>query len=318
MRSTPSITAMRVAMRRAAHQLYDSPLILNDPVVLSILGTERCDKLRSDPARQSTPIAVAMRAYMAVRARFAEDCIAAAVANGTTQLVILGAGLDTFAHRNPHPTLRVFEVDHPATQSWKLDMLAAAALPHPPNLRYAAVDFEARAASDSPASLAPTASSNPEPAPQHDLRTALLAAGLDHTAKTFFSWMGVVPYLTLPAFRATLAFAASLPIGSGIAFDYGLPREHLSPRARIGFDYLASRVRRAGEPFQLFFTPAEAAAELRAAHYTRIQDLAPADLNARYFTHNASEQDSVKSSPLTLRPEAGHHIVCAWSCANGE
>jgi len=277
---TPSITAMRVAMRRAAHQIYDRPLVLDDPYTLLLLGNERCDKLRSDPTTQSEPIAVAMRAFMAVRARFAEDHLAEAVAHGATQFCILGAGLDTFAHRNPWEHLRVFEVDFPATQAWKHDMLAEANLPHPPCLTYAPIDFE----SDT-------------------LAHGLEAAGFDPNAKTFFSWLGVVPYLTLEAFRSTLAFTATLPKGSGLAFDYGLPREALSDRGKLGFDYLSSRVRRAGEPFQLFFTPEQAAAELTAAGYTRIEDLNPAAITARYF---ANRGDS-----LAVRGEMGH-IVCAW------
>jgi len=269
-----------VAMRRAAHQIYDRPLVLDDPIALAIMGQERCDKLRSDPATQAEPIAVAMRAFMAVRARFAEDHLAVAVQNNATQFCILGAGLDTFAHRNPFPQLRVFEVDFPATQAWKHEMLAEAGLPHPPCLTYAPVDFE-----------------------QQTLASGLQAAGFDPNQKTFFSWLGVVPYLTLEAFRSTLAFTATLPAGSGLALDYGLPREALSERGRLGFDYLSSRVRRAGEPFRLFFTPAQIAAELTAAGYKTIEDLAPAAITARYFSN--------RGDSMAVRGEMGH-LLCGW------
>lgn len=277
---TPSITAMRVAMRRAAHQIYDRPLVLDDPIALAIMGEERCDKLRNDPATQSQPIAVAMRAFMAVRARFAEDYLAEAVKNGATQFCILGAGLDTFAHRNPFPGLRVFEVDFPATQIWKHEMLAEAKLPHPACLTYAPVDFESQT-----------------------LREGLLKAGFDPNAKTFFSWLGVVPYLTLEAFRSTLAFTATLPKESGLTFDYGLPRESLSARGQIAFDYLSSRVRRAGEPFQLFMSPEQAAAELTRAGYRTIEDLNPAAITVRYFAN--------RGDILAIRGEMGH-LICSW------
>jgi len=271
---------MRVAMRRAAHQIYDRPLVLDDPIALAIMGEERCDKLRSDPATQSEPIAVAMRAFMAVRARFAEDHLAEAVRAGVTQYVVLGAGLDTFAHRNPFPGLRVFEVDFPATQAWKHEMLAEAKLPHPECLTYAPVDFE-----------------------QQTLREGLLQAGFNPDAKTFFSWLGVVPYLSLEAFRSTLNFTATLPTGSGLAFDYGLPRESLSERGQLAFDYLSSRVRRAGEPFQLFFTPEQAAAELTRAGYRTLEDLNPAAITSRYFAN--------RGDGLAIRGEMGH-LVCGW------
>jgi methyltransferase (TIGR00027 family) len=285
---TPSITAMRVAMRRAAHQIYDRPLVLDDPIALAIMGEERCDKLRSDPATQSEPIAVAMRAFMAVRSRFAEDHLAQAVSAGANQYVVLGAGLDTFAHRNPFLHLRVFEVDFPATQTWKQEMLQQAGLPiTPPGLTYAPVDFE----SDT-------------------LAHGLEAAGFDPTQKTFFSWLGVVPYLTLEAFRSTVAFTATLPAGSGLALDYGLPREALSLKGKLAFDYLSARVRRAGEPFQLFFTPEQIAAELTVAGYTTIEDLNPAAITARYFAA-CPERSRTGGDTLAIRGEMGH-LVCAW------
>jgi len=104
----PSRTAFRVAMRRAAHQVFDDPKVLDDPLAVPILGPVELDADRSY-----------VRAFMAARSRFAEDHIAEAVRKGVQQCVILGAGLDTFAYRNPFPELRVMEVDHPATQDWK-------------------------------------------------------------------------------------------------------------------------------------------------------------------------------------------------------
>ena len=280
----PSVTALAVATLRAAHQLLDDPLVLDDPFALRILGPAREAALRADPYVHNEPHARSLRGAMVVRSRFAEDELARSVAAGTRQYVVLGAGLDTFACRNPFAALglRVFEVDHPATQAWKHGMLAEAALPHPACLTYAPVDFEHE---------------------HQTLGNTLETVGFEPNKKTFFSWLGVVPYLTLDAFRTTLAFTASLPAGSGIAFDYGLPRELLSKRGKAGFDYLSSRVRRAGEPFQLFFTPQQVSAELTAAGYTSIEDLNPASLTARYFSN--------RGDSLALRGEMGH-MLCAW------
>ncbi len=83
-----------------------------------------------------------MRAFLAVRSRYAEDCLAEAAARGLEQYVVLGAGLDTFAYRAPRGGLRIFEVDHPATQVWKREQLKSAAIPIPESLSYAPVDFE--------------------------------------------------------------------------------------------------------------------------------------------------------------------------------
>jgi O-methyltransferase involved in polyketide biosynthesis len=115
-------------MRRAAHQLFDNPKVLDDPIAVSILGEKAqaqiCLEERSSHRRASRYV----RAFMVVRSRFAEDTLAHAIGRGASQFVILGAGLDTFAYRNPYDEnrLRVFEVDHPATQKWKRERLVAA------------------------------------------------------------------------------------------------------------------------------------------------------------------------------------------------
>jgi O-methyltransferase involved in polyketide biosynthesis len=83
-----------------------------------------------------------LRAFPAVRSRYAEDQLAAALAQVCADHVLLGAGLNTFAYRDPCAELglRVFEVDHPATQVSKRDLLSAAGIPE--ELAFASVDFE--------------------------------------------------------------------------------------------------------------------------------------------------------------------------------
>src|ERR1700689_2758722 len=142
-----SRTAHRVAIRRAAAQLLDHPKVLDDPLALRIIGPEAADDLRSNP-KEHHAFSRAFRAFMAARSRYAEDELARAVAHGVTQYVVLGAGLDTFAYRNPHPELRVFEVDHPATQTWKREQLTAASIPIPPSLTFVPIDFEQQMLAD--------------------------------------------------------------------------------------------------------------------------------------------------------------------------
>src|ERR1700739_4930022 len=138
----PSRTALRVALRRAAHQIVDSPLVFEDPVAVPILGHEYAEDLRRTPVRDDRPFSIALRALMVARSRYAEDKLRDAIAAGVRQYVLLGAGLDTFAYRNPWPELRVFEVDHPATQQWKRDLLHKNRIAIPQNLPYVPVDFE--------------------------------------------------------------------------------------------------------------------------------------------------------------------------------
>jgi methyltransferase (TIGR00027 family) len=279
LQSTPSRTALRVAMRRAAHQLYDhTPLVFDDPIAVPILGKEYLPEVERTATKLHKPFSVSLRAFLVARSRYAEDSLAKAVANGATQYVLLGAGLDTFAHRNPYPHLRVFEVDHPATQQWKRELIETNGLPAPQNLTYAPVDFE-----------------------HQTLPEQLIAAGFDPQVRTFFAWLGVVPYLTLAAFRSTIGFIASMPAGSGVAFDYGQPRSALPFLEQLAHDSLASRVEQAGEPFQLFFTPEEVARELTAFH--TVEDMGSREINPRYF---ADRSDSLK-----ILGSAGR-LLSAW------
>jgi len=272
-----SKTALRVAIRRAAHQVMDHPPVLNDPIAIRLIGPE----FARDMERAQHKVARDFRAFMAARSRFVEDQLAAAVAQGVSQYVVLGAGLDTFAWRNPFPALQVFEVDFPATQEWKRALLDEAALAQPANLRFVPLDFEHKT-----------------------LAAGLAEAGFDATTQAFFGWLGVVPYLTREAFRATLGDIASMPAGSGVGFDYGLSPEVLSPLRRLALKALAERVASAGEPFKLLFAPDDMERELRQAGFARINQLDSKHLNALYFT---GRTDGLKLSDAGLGM-----LVTAW------
>ncbi len=262
---TPSRTAYRVALRRAEHQLVDRPLVLDDPVALRVIRAEDAAELRRDPrALERSPLDAYLRAFMVARSRFAEQALAAAVERGVRQYVLLGAGLDTFAYRNPYGALRVFEVDHPSTQEWKRRRLARGRVPIPGSLTFAPVDFETET-----------------------LAHGLATAGFDRDAPALFAMLGVVPYLTLDALRATWAFVAGGAAGSGIAFDYGLPRERLTGVQRRVFDAMAERVAAAGEPWKTAFDPPALEHELRSVGFSQFEDLDADAINARYFAARA-------------------------------
>jgi len=249
----PSRTAWRVAMRRAAHQILDIPPVFDDPLALKIVEG------------QTTPNdSASFRAFIAVRSRYSEDQLAESVERGVIQCVVLGAGLDTFAYRNPFDGLRVFEVDHPSTQAWKRHQLDRTGIAVPDSLTFVPVDFETRT-----------------------LRDGLMEAGLHFDCMTFFSWLGVVPYLTDEAFESTLRLIASMPAGSGVVFDYGATRDSLSPREQEARDLLAARVAAAGEPFKLFLDPAELLVRLEALGFNGVEDVNAQGLNARYFRDRA-------------------------------
>ncbi|HKQ10502.1 MAG TPA: SAM-dependent methyltransferase [Rhizomicrobium sp.] len=265
----PSRTALAVAVHRAVHQMAEGGRIFSDPFAVAILGPDSEALI----AQRSAPQHRHMRLFVAVRSRFAQDCLTAAAARGVRQAVVLGAGLDTTALRNP--AFAVFEVDHPATQDWKRRQLAQLNIALPENLRFAAVDFEHQAISD-----------------------GLAAAGFNAAAPAFFVWLGVVPYLTRDAIAATLDFVASLS-GGEIVFDYSEPPENYPPRQRKLVTALIERVAALGEPFRSYFHPAEMAALLRSRGFDDIEDLGPREIGARYF------------GKLVRADRAGGHIVRA-------
>jgi methyltransferase (TIGR00027 family) len=274
-----SRTAQRVAIRRAAHQLLDEPKVLDDPLAQRIIGAEAAAALRSDP-KEDHAFARAFRAFMAARSRYAEDELARAVEVGVTQYVILGAGLDTFAYRNPHPGLRVFEIDHPATQAWKREQLQETEIPIPLSLTFVPVDFEHQTLAD-----------------------ALARSGLSAKAPAFFSWLGVTPYLTREACMTTLSVIAKMPAGSGVVFDFAIAPALLNAGQRQALAALSKRVAAAGEPFQLFFDPAKLQAELKSLGFHCTEFLQGAQINARYFKDRADG--------LCVRGSLGH-LMSAW------
>jgi methyltransferase (TIGR00027 family) len=251
---------MRVARRRAAHQVLDQPVVFHDPLALAVAGIAGDETLKNDPHEQH-PVARALRAFLAARSRFAEDHLARAIDRGTRQYVVLGAGLDTLAYRHPYGSrLTVFEVDYPATQAWKRERLADAGIDIPPSVRYVAVDFERETAFE-----------------------GLAAAGFDAKSPAFFSWLGVTVYLSELSVLSMLESIAGLAPGSGIAFDYAIDSSGVSERARRAVEVVAARAAAAGEPWTLFFDPEQLKARLRGWGFSTIEDLDGAAINSRYF-----------------------------------
>jgi methyltransferase (TIGR00027 family) len=274
----PSRTAWGAASHRAAHQVLERGFIFTDPLALRILGADAelaVREAQNDPSKRT------LRLFIAVRTRFAEDALANAVARrGVRQLVVLGAGLDTYGYRTSlRESLRIFEVDHPATQAWKRQRLAAAAILVPGTLTFAPVDFE-----------------------QETLADGLTAAGFDPAQQSFFTWLGVVPYLTEQAIFATLGFIAGLPAGAHVVFDYGNPPTPSSGQEEYAavHERLAARVASLGETFRSAFETETLHAKLTALGFREIEDLGPALIRERFFAQRTGAS-----------PERGGHIVRA-------
>src|SRR6202167_2504070 len=253
----PSRTALMIARQRAAHQLLDHGSILNDPFAMKILREDENAVLQYATAHPTASIG---RLFTAARSRIAEDALSKAVESGIQQIVILGAGLDTFALRNPHDAqqLRIYEVDHPATQAWKRQRLAEGQIALPPWLILVPVDFE-----------------------RDDVGEKLVAAGFQQNSPAFFTWLGVVPYLTQDAIGRTLDYMSSIQ-NSEVVFDYLEPPEAFSEELRQLEKARAEQFEKIGERSNSRFEPAGIAAILRSHGFCDLEDIDFQEIASRF------------------------------------
>ena len=253
----PSRTALIIARQRAAHQVLDHGSILYDPFAMKILREDENDVLQF---ANEHPLASIGRLFTAARSRIAEDALSQAVERGIQQIVILGAGLDTFALRNPHGArqVRIYEVDHPATQAWKRQRLAEAQIALPPWLIFVPVDFE-----------------------RDDIGQKLAAAGFQQNSPAFFTWLGVVPYLTQDAIGRTLDYMSSIQ-SSEVVFDYMEPPQAVSEEMRELVTKRTEQLEKMGEHWASRFEPAGIAAVLRSQGFSDIEDINFQEITSRF------------------------------------
>ena len=270
-----SLTAVGAAGHRAAHQVIERGIVFSDPLALAILGQDADEAIALAKER---PERRPLRLFIAMRSRFAEDSARRAIDEGVRQILVLGAGLDTFAYRlSPAADLSVFELDHPATQSDKRRRLAEAQIAEPQHVAYVAHDFE-----------------------HGSMTAALEAGGLNPTKRTFVLWLGVTPYLTEDAVFATLGELARLPGGVEVAFDYANPPHAVEEAATRNFHReMAERVAASGEPFRCYFDTGELHARALSLGFADIEDLDRAALVGRYLP----------LLPVAPRSGPGGHVV---------
>jgi methyltransferase (TIGR00027 family) len=270
-----SRTAIGAAGHRAAHQVLERGFVFSDPLAVRILGSDAEEALalaREEPRRTQ------LRLFVAMRSRFGEDSARRAIGQGVRQILVLGAGLDTFAYRlEAAPGLKVFELDHRATQGDKRRRLTDAAIAEPAHVVYVAHDFE-----------------------RGSMTGSLEAAEFDANERAFVLWLGVTPYLTEDAVYATLAELARLPGGVEVVFDYANPPETVADgQARAAMRTLAERVAAIGEPLRCFFNSTELHDRARALGFAEIEDLDQAALVGLYLPY----------LPIAPRQGPGGHVV---------
>lgn len=285
--------AIANAVVRAAHMLLDDdPKILTDPFALDFSGVEsaaalrtKMDALVEEIARRTTPdfaqaLSLQFRAFMTMRGRYTEDELGKALQRGVSQYVILGAGLDSFAHRRRDLArrLHVFEVDHPATQQWKQARLRTLTLESPPNLTLIPLDFEKKSLAES-----------------------LHAGGYRADVPAFFSWLGVTMYLTEAAIFTTLQTVASAAPGSEILFDYPLPEAFVDEENKQFLVALKAFGAASGELWVSCFEPENLVAQVKALGFTEVWNVNPEKAFAPY----------VEGRTDGLRPLRLSHLIQA-------
>jgi methyltransferase (TIGR00027 family) len=283
----PSRTAIAAASMRAAHLLLDEePKILRDSLALALSGVGDAaalritmDRMETEIAQQTTPALAHSflrlgRGLAVWRSQYVEDTVARAVQRGITQYVILGAGLDSFAYRRHAGAedVRVFEIDHPATQHWKRTRLHAVGVEIPPTVSFVPLDFE-----------------------QQTLQKELRAGGYCLEEPGVFSWLGVTPYLTEDAIFSTLREVAALAAGTEIIFEYEVPAALLDAEGQDLEAVTRAFATARGEPWLSVFVPSHLQASLQALGFVALEDVGPEEAHARYF---AGRRDGLGSLPF--------------------
>ena len=280
---SPSRTAAFVAAARQLGQLLpESVRLIDDPYggAFASPAIARWFDKNTDQLRllADVPGLRDWILYMQVRTRVIDDALRAFVAGGGKQLVILGAGFDCRALRLPElADARVYEIDHPATQSHKRDVLDRIGALSP--AVYVTWDFETRS--------------------MDELPDALAEAGHDASAPTITIWEGVTMYLTEGAIDASLrAIAAWSITGSHLAMTY-------FPKSRLANPSLATRVVRAavarfGEPFKFAWDPEELPEYLEKRGFQLARDISTPDAARELLPADLARSVRAADSRLAL------------------
>ncbi len=263
----PSKTAELAAVGRAYHTLHESAQLFRDGLAISMCGPVWRTILSSRILIWFVT-RVLMRRVMPIvpiiytRARFGEDCLEAALEDGVTQYVIIGAGYDTFAVRRTDlgEKVVVYELDHPATQEMKFQRMKAAGISKPDNARYEKCDLAAET-----------------------VLNALGRTDYDAAKPAVFSWFGVAYYLDEETVQRTLSdLANGSAAGSSVVFDYLAAAESVAPAFRELRKNVTEFVARRGEPMLSDINPEDVPHYLRELGFSEIDNLEPDRVSERY------------------------------------
>jgi methyltransferase (TIGR00027 family) len=264
----PGYTATLAAVGRAFHAESERPLVA-DHLALGLAGEAGATlkaQLTSqlpEASRQSFGLA------FAIRTRFVEDAVEAAIKDGIGQYVILGAGLDSFAYRRSElgERLKIFEVDRATSQHWKRGRLEKMGVEIPPSVAFVPLDAE-----------------------KDDLRAGLVKAGIDPAEPAIVSAIALTQYLAQPAIDRMLELVASLAPGSRLVVTYVVPAGELSEMAAAGLAWTMSQAEERGETFLSLFRPVEFDELLIRSGFSRVEEVGPRELTEAYLAGRPDAQ----------------------------
>lgn len=280
MKEKPSITALIASFGRIYHAENDNPIIFNDTLSRQLMTDDEYLKIsgymlggidffapdaknefKSDEATLKWIVQTQIAPTPLARAKFCEDALKTALLTCTTQYVILGAGMDTFAFRNPDllENLHVFEVDHPLTQQDKIKRIQRAGWSIPEQLHFVPMDFTTE-----------------------NLEEKLASCGFDKNKKTFFSWLGVSYYLTIDQIDHLLgAISAFSAEGSSLLFDFANETLFTSPVKRV--QNMMAIAAAGGEPMKASFSYDQLEQLLEKHHFLLYEHLTTEAIQQQYF-----------------------------------
>jgi methyltransferase (TIGR00027 family) len=297
--SSPSRTALATSLMRALHSRRDPSPLLDDPWGDRLVPQSERDRFcqrilaRMDAEAQAAALRspgsilddffLSNIAYpgVVIRSRYTEDTLREATKRGIRQYVLIGAGFDSFALRRPgfSESLEIFEIDHPATQAFKIERIKDCGISLPPSVHFVSADLATE-----------------------DLAAALARSSFRKDEPAFFSWLGVTVYLTREANLATLRAVANLGApGSELVFTYVDQIEFVSGGSRSPGDPNAKAAAMMGEPYLSGFDPKQIANDLMHVGLELIEDLDGPKMSERYGRTGAN----------ALKPSVNMHIVRA-------
>jgi len=257
-----SDTALGVTTIRAVHQVIDElPHLLEDPVSLLLLGEDAVRQIQGMPEQHQSMPSRALRSHVVLRSRYAEDKLSQAVESGIRQFINLGAGYDTFSFRQPPwaRPLKIVEVDHPATQSAKMQLIKRVGIEKPNSVEFVPLDLESG-----------------------DLHASLVKTSLKLALPTFVACLGVLAYLRPVTVHKVFQSIAGMAKGSEFVFAFA-PTQTEAQRGNGESMTTAEKAAALGEPWLTRFDLEELRGELLKSGFGNVSFLIPADAEELYY-----------------------------------